>query len=145
MKVVWIVLAILAVLALALVGGIAMLGKSIAKANDEADRYATESLRAIGAAWDPEALISRMSEEAKASSPSAKVRASCEAFAAKYGDLKDPGEFTAFSTHVQSTTDGSSAIVETASHGTFEKASGRVVFTLVKTGDRWLIQSFNVE
>lgn len=122
-----------------------MLGKSIANANAEADRYALETLRSLGAAWDPESLVSRMSDEAKAATPSEKVREMCDAWKEKYGELKDPGEFKAFSTHVQSGTEGSSAIVETASNAVFDKGNARVVFTLIKTGEQWRVQSFNAE
>lgn len=149
MKAVWIILGVLAALGLACCGGMFFLGKgvfdSVAKANDEADRYSAQLLTEVGKDWNISLLEKHASKEFREQVKKEDLQALLNLYKTKLGSVKSAGEFTASNIQAKSIDGDNFVLVTTKSTAEFEKGPGKVQLEVIKRGEQWQLLSIEVE
>ena len=148
MKPVWIVLGVLAALGLACCGGLLFVGKglfnSVAKTNDEADRYSAQFLSELGKNWEASVVEKHASKEFREQVSKKDLQTVLLLYKTKLGPLKTSGEFSASNIRAESTTNDKYVLVTTRADADFEKGPGKVQFEVIRRGEKWQVLSFEI-
>ena len=140
MKVLWIVLGVLFGLCLICAGGGYWVYSKGKGALDEAGKFGDESFRTIASSWNQQDFERLAPDIAK--DDLAKLN---DLLSTKLGPLK--GEFTSHVTSFNARNNNGATSIEADwnADANFEKGPGHVDMKLLKVGDKWQVQSFNVE